>query len=66
MSGGQQCHHPDVVGYEHVLFVASYSGEEHGKGSGYELLTGAGFQWKAAEGGKVPQGAVQVKLSKTD
>ena len=43
------------------LFVASYGGEEYAKGSGYDILTGEGFQWKAAENGRVPQGAVQVK-----
>ena len=43
------------------LFVASYGGEEHTKGSGFDILTGEGFQWKAAENGRVPQGAVQVK-----
>lgn len=37
----------------------SYGGNEHAKGSGYEILTGEGFQWKAAENGRVPQGAVQ-------
>ena len=26
-------------------------------------MTGEGFQWKAAENGRVPQGAVQVKLA---
>jgi len=39
--------------------VLSYGGREHTKGSGYEVLTGDGFQWKTAEGGRVPQGAVQ-------
>ena len=63
MSGGQQC---VTRCYKHFLFVASYGGNEHGKGSGYELLTGDGFQWKAAEGGKVPQGAVQVELGGND
>ena len=41
--------------------MASYGGEEYAKGSGYDILTGEGFQWKAAENGRVPQGAVQVK-----
>ena len=44
------------------LFVSSYGGNEHAKGSGYEILTGEGFQWKAAENGRVPQGAVQVEF----
>ena len=43
--------------------VLSYGGREHTKGSGYEVLTGDGFQWKTAEGGRVPQGAVQVRGS---
>ena len=41
------------------LFVSSYGGNEHAKGSGYEILTGEGFQWKAAENGRVPQGAMK-------
>ena len=44
-------------------FVPSYGGKEHTKGSGFEILTGEGFQWKAAENGRVPEGAVQVKLA---
>ena len=44
------------------LFLASYGGKEYAKGSGYDILTGEGFQWKAAENGRVPQGAVQVKI----
>ena len=43
--------------------MLSYGGREHTKGSGYEVLTGDGFQWKTAEGGAVPQGAVQVRGS---
>ena len=45
-----------------IFFVSSYGGNEHAKGSGYEILTGEGFQWKAAENGRVPQGAVQVEF----
>ena len=43
-----------------LLLCASYGGDEHAKSSGYEILTGEGFQWQAAENGRVPQGAVQV------
>merc|ERR1712212_352480 len=42
-----------------TVFV-SYGGKEHTKGSGFEILTGEGFQWKAAENGRVPEGAVQA------
>ena len=47
-----------------IFFVGSYGGAEHAYTSGFRLLTGEGFQWKAAENGRVPQGAVQVKLLK--
>ena len=41
-------------------FIVSHGGEEVVKGSDCELLTGEGFQWKAARDGQVPKGAVQV------
>ena len=41
--------------------VLSYGGEEHPKDS-FEILTGEGFEWKAAEGGNVPEWAFQVSV----
>ena len=37
---------------------------EHIKGSDCEILTGEGFLWKAAKDGQVPEGAVQVNISR--
>merc|ERR1711962_1764698 len=50
-----------VPGKMHHIYntvYVSYGGEEHSKDS-FEILTGEGFEWKAAEGGNVPEWAFQ-------
>ena len=47
-----------------IVYVGSHDGVEHIKGSDCEILTGEGFLWKAAKDGQVPEGAVQVNISR--
>ena len=47
-----------------IVYVGSHDGAEHIKGSDCEILTGEGFLWKAAKDGQVPEGAVQVNISR--